>query len=477
MVMTQNIKRQWGFVLAICLSLLAYGGMVQMQWRFGTLRDAHVPETIGWYGIAFAAFILAIIWVEKQGVSMRWVWGTAVTFRLLLLFTIPTLSDDVYRYLWDGYVANQGVSPYAHAINSPELDSLDIPQRAQANNAWMASPYLPAAQLVFWGVTAVFPLHPLSLQITMLLFDLACALLISRLLTHAKLPPHRLLLYLWNPLIILETTHSAHLDPWMILLTLLAITFTIHNSQFTIHNSPRSFLSPTCLALATLTKPLPLLLTPILFWRWTWPQRILYALLTIGLLVPFGVQAGWGLSGDLDGTGLFGALRIYTNQWNFNSGLFHWLEQFLGKQGAADPTNVAKLIIGVVMMGVLTAVFLRARTITNLTAMLRLTAVPFIAYVLLTPTLHPWYILILLTFLPFLPPTPSESGRRWWTAVPWLYLSFALIFSFLTYLDPLNFGELEWVRQLEWLPTLGLWGMDIFLNRRRKIVSRQHNCG
>ncbi|KAA3660105.1 MAG: hypothetical protein DWQ04_20355, partial [Chloroflexi bacterium] len=149
--MIQNIKRQWGFIFAVCLSLLAYGGMVQMQWRYGTLRDGHVPETIVWYSIAFAAFILAIIWAEKRGVSMRWVWGTAVTFRLLLLFTTPTLSDDVYRYLWDGYVANQGVGPYAHPINSPELDYLDIPQRAQANNAWMASPYLPAAQFVFWG--------------------------------------------------------------------------------------------------------------------------------------------------------------------------------------------------------------------------------------------------------------------------------------------------------------------------------------
>lgn len=391
---------------------------------------------------------------------MRWVWGTAVTFRLLLLFTTPTLSDDVYRYLWDGYVANQGVSPYAHPINSPELDYLDIPQRAQANNAWMASPYLPAAQFVFWGITAVFPLNPLILQITMLLFELTSAILLSRLLTHAKLPPHRLLVYLWNPLIIIEIAHSAHLDAWMILLTLLSIYFTIHNSQFFIHYS----LPPIFLTLATLTKPLPLLISPILFWRWTWPQRLLYALLTPILLIPFGLQAGWGLSGDLDGTGLFGALRIYTNQWNFNSGLFHWLELFLGKQGIADSTDVSKLIIGVVMVGVLTAVFLHphART-TNPTTTLRFMIIPFIVYVLLTPTLHPWYILILLTFLPFLPPTSTESKWRWWLVTPWLYLSFTLIFSYLTYLDPLNHGELEWVRQLEWLPTLGLLITAVFI--------------
>ncbi len=465
MVMTQNIKRQWGFVSAICLSLLAYGGMVQMQWRYGTLRDAHVPETIVWYGIAFAAFVLVIVWVEKRGVSMRWVWGTAVTFRLLLLFTTPTLSDDVYRYLWDGYVANQGVSPYAHAINAPELDYLDIPQRAQANNPWMASPYLPVAQLVFWVITAVFPLNPLFLQITMLLFDLTSAWLLSRLLTHAQLPPHRLILYLWNPLVILEITHSAHLDAWMILLTLLSITFTIHHSPFTIHNS----LPPLFLALATLTKPLPVLLFPILFHRWTWPQRLLYPLLTLTLLVPFGIRAGWGLGGNLDGTGLFGALRIYTNQWNFNSGIFHWLELLLSKQGIAETAGVSKLIIGVVMVGVETAVFLHAHHQSNKpTNLLRLMSIPFIAYVLLTPTLHPWYILILLVFLPFVPPTATEPKRRWWLIAPWLYLSFALIFSYLTYLDPANFGELEWVRWLEWLPTLGVWGTAVLLSPNRK---------
>ena len=64
--------------------------------------------------------------------------------------------------------------------------------------------------------------------------------------------------------------------------------------------------------------------------------------------------------------------------------------------------------------------------------------------------------MILLTFLPFLTPAAGESAWFWLLVAPWLYLSGSLIFSYLTYLDPLNFGELEWVRQLEWLPTLTL---------------------
>ena len=470
-------KDSWGLFLLSGLSLLAYGGMVRMDWRYGTLRDGRLPETIAWYLLAFFAFLGAILWVEKRGISRRWLWGTAVTFRLLLLFTTPTLSDDVYRYLWDGYVAHQGISPYAYAINAPELDMLDNPVRAQANNAWMASPYLPAAQVIFWGITAVFPLRPLFLQIIMTLFDLAAAFLIARLLALAALPPQRLILYLWNPLIIIEVAHSAHLDAWMVFLTLLAVylalknpPFTIKNSQFTIHN----YKSPLFLALATLTKIIPTLLTPVLFWRWHWRQRIFYGLLTVGLLVPFGVQAGWGLGGDLDGTGLFGALRIYGRQWNFNSGIFHWLEVWLGKQAWVESaTDMGKLIVLGLFVVVATAVFLQARSRTTPRDSLRLMAVPLMAYVLLTPTLHPWYILILLAFIPFLPPFQNESRWQWLLITPWLYLSGALIFSYLTYLDPLNFGEREWVRQLEWLPTLGLLGTAVLttLFHKRKTTS------
>jgi hypothetical protein len=85
---------------------------------------------------------------------------------------------------------------------------------------------------------------------------------------------------------------------------------------------------------------------------------------------------------------------------------------------------------------------------------LRVMTLPLAAYLLLSPTVHPWYALILLAFLPFLPPTDDESQTLWLAALPWIYLSGTLVFSYLTYLDPQNFAELEWVRRLEWVPTL-----------------------
>lgn len=83
-------------------------------------------------------------------------------------------------------------------------------------------------------------------------------------------------------------------------------------------------------------------------------------------------------------------------------------------------------------------------------------SLPFMAYILLTPTVHPWYTIIVIAFLPFVAPADGEHRRLWLLVLPWLYLSGALIFSYLAYLNPQQYGELEWVRQLEWLPVFAL---------------------
>lgn len=429
--------------------------MVNLHLQHGTLRDWHTPHTLAWYGLAFVGYLAAILWSEhRRTASLPLVWSAAIGFRLLLLFTTPTLSDDVYRYLWDGHVANYGVSPYAYPIDSPKLDYLDIPQRVLANNRWMASPYLPAAQFLFAGLAGLFPLHPLFFQIAMIIFDLLSGILMAKLLKIAGLPGYRILIYLWNPLVIVEVAHGAHVDAWMIFLTMLTLWLIFCSPQAKMS----TWLAPMILALATLTKILPLLLLLILFWRWRWKPLALYGVVTIAWLIPAALRAGgWGLTGPLDGTGLFGALRIYTDQWNFNSGLFHWLGvDLLPRWGLVEATDWAKRGVGLVFLAILAVVWLQARRQLDVRSTLRLMAVPFMAYLLLTTTVHPWYALLLLAFLPFLPPVRGESPWRWLAVVPWLYLSATVPLSYLTYLDPLNFRELEWVRRTEWWPVLGL---------------------
>ena len=455
-------RDHWGLWVAGAVGLVAYGGLVRLDMSAGTLGEEFTPQTIGWYLVAFASFLLALWWNERRPVPLVWLWAIPIVFRLLLLTTTPTLSDDVYRYLWDGNVASAGINPYAYALDAPELDSLHIPARELANNPSLGTPYLPVAQLTFAATATVAPSEPLALQIVMVGFDLAAAGVIVGMLRVAALPQHRVLLYLWNPLVVVEVAHGAHLDSLMVFLALLAVYLTLVQPA-----TRAKWAAPVILALATLTKLLPLLLLPVLWPRWRWSQRLIFGATIAAVLVPLGWTAGWGLAGESNGTGVFGSVRIYGG-WTFNSGIYHWLAGWLDRWGVADPAAVARFIVATLMAGVLVLMWALAHQRSPRDT-LRLLALILVAYVLLTPILHPWYLLILVAFLPFLDSCEDFGG--WLEVVPWLYLSGAIVLSYLTYLDPLNHGEIEWVRHVEWYPTLMLL---VIVGLTRYLRDRDH---
>jgi hypothetical protein len=221
-------------------------------------------------------------------------------------------------------------------------------------------------------------------------------------------------------------------------------------------------LSVVALAAATLIKGIPALLVSVVGWCWGWRRTLLYVGLVVVALVPFALAAGWGLTGPRDGEGLFGALRIYGAQWNYNGGLYHWLEVGLsgyrtpgavpsGIVGEA-PIRAAKLIMTVMLGLVLIVVARKARGCKGDVVMLRLAAVPLGAYLLLTTTVHPWYVTIMIPLLPFLLSAEGETSRSGRFIWPWIYLSAAVSLSYLTYLDSENLREYDWVRLFEYVP-------------------------
>lgn len=427
------------------------------------LRQHTIPF-LGLYGLACLGYGMAVYWLLRgphrseprpRGDPIVLILGLSVLFRVTLLFTTPpTLSDDVYRYIWDGRLANAGVNPYAYAVESPLLDRFDSPQRALINNRWMASPYLPVAQALFAAVQRLAPDSPLAFQVAAVLFDLLTGWLVTDLLRRLGLPRARALIYLWNPLVIVEFAHGAHVDALMICLMMAALWALVATRS--------RFPSVVALAAATLTKGLPALLLPVVARRWGWRRTIVYAGLIAAVCFPFALEAGWGLTGPLDGEGLFGALRIYAAHWNYNGGLYHWIEVLLsGYQTAGavppeivgwGPIRTAKLIVAAALGLVLIAVWRMSQQRDDDLALLRLAMVPLAAYLLLATTVHPWYVALIIPLLPFLLPKQGEAARINRLLLPWLYFSVVVALSYLTYLDPANLREYDWVRLVEYVP-------------------------
>ncbi len=136
---------------------------------------------------------------------------TAAVLRLLFLFRSPELSDDLYRYLWDGLQILAGHNPYSQA-------PADVHAHSEAmahllgfiNHPHMVTIYPPAAQLLF--AAGAFFGGVLGIKVLLTGLDLATCYLLIQLLTALRLPPWRSILYAWHPLPILEIGGSGHID-------------------------------------------------------------------------------------------------------------------------------------------------------------------------------------------------------------------------------------------------------------------------
>jgi alpha-1,6-mannosyltransferase len=377
------------------------------------------------FTIAGLIYLVILLRLQVDSPRLLTVWLIAVALRLIMLSTPVALSTDVYRYIWDGHVMNLGHNPYAHPVDSPILDPFDTPLRAYVNYSYMATPYLPAAQAYFVIIDRIAPQNPFAHQLGATFLDLLSGCMILLTLRCFSIPDKALLIYLWNPLVVVEFAHGAHVDALMVFLTSAAVWALASNWR------RGRFLSASLLAAASLVKGWPLLLAPIFSRRWGWPLTLLFAAAVFVPLALFASDAGWGLTGAAQGTGVFGAIRIYTEEWAFNGGLFYWLARLFS-------TEVARLL-GLILPALL-AVAIGLQVWLNkdgssisVLDLVRLASFPFALYLLLSHTVHPWYLALIICLLPFFWPAPGErpAVSRWiW---PWIYYTFFSAYTYLAY--------------------------------------------
>ena len=172
--------------------------------------DFRQPETVISFGWGIAVMGLGFIFSWKlKSLSLSWFWFVAIATRLILLAMYP--GDDIWRYIWEGYIQNQGFSPYDFAPNALELIPYRFQWWSQINHQGVSAIYPPLTQLGFRGLAAISP--------SVILFKSGFAiadLLICWLLTK-KFSYLDTTLYAWNPLVIYSFAGGGHYDSWFIL--------------------------------------------------------------------------------------------------------------------------------------------------------------------------------------------------------------------------------------------------------------------
>lgn len=189
-----------------------------------------------------ALFSIAHLLIEKftprHQENFWFLVSLGIIFRLIFSVAIPNLSQDFYRFLWDGRLLIQGVSPYLFTpeIHLQELEianennlrnlTFEVPQARQlfegmgGLNASHFSNYPPMNQFLF-AIAALFAGNNILgsvivLRIIIILADLGILYFGKKLLVLLSLPQRNIFLYFLNPFIIIELTGNLHFEGVML---------------------------------------------------------------------------------------------------------------------------------------------------------------------------------------------------------------------------------------------------------------------
>ena len=177
--------------------LLPYGDLDQAK--------VYAPFALG-MGVMGLGFVLS--WGIKK-ISWWWFWGVAIAARIILLFTDP--GNDIWRYLWEGYIQLQGFSPYDYAPNAAELSSFQTSWWWKINHPDVSAIYPPLTQLGFRAL-AWFSPSVILFKSAFVAADLGVCVLLVR-----RFGLERALIYAWNPLILYSFASGGHYDSWFVL--------------------------------------------------------------------------------------------------------------------------------------------------------------------------------------------------------------------------------------------------------------------
>ena len=365
----------------------------------------------------FVLFALSYaLYSYNKHINEKIFWILNIGFRLIMLFSIPLLSDDFYRFIWDGILSSNGISPFAHLPS----DALDLNIRGLDQNLFqlLNSPeyytvYPPFCQWIFalaadWSGENIH-LAVFLMKLPIVVADHLSIFFLQKLLDYYKKPKKWVWLYAFNPLVIIEFSGNAHLEAYLICFLLAALWFFM---------SKRYVHAGAFFALSVGAKLIPLMLLPLFvsklrgksFWIFGLSSLIVLAL----LFMPFIIHPDYALN-------LFQSVQLYFQTFEFNASIFYLFREIgyliTGYNTIAIIGKIS-LLLTLLLLLFFTWKNFRSKGL-SLAFQILLT---FTLYQLLASIVHPWYILSLLPFAILL---NYRFVELWTFLIPLSYLGYS----------------------------------------------------
>jgi hypothetical protein len=400
-----------------------------------------VPEIVWFLKLVLIQLIIyfGVAWLSMRTKDSRTLLLLGIVFaalfRLSILFSPPYLSDDIYRYIWDGRVQAAGINPYRYIPADEFLVKLrddkiypNINRRDYARTM-----YPPVAEVAFLLITR-FSESVTWMKAVMVGCEAITVWALIQLLVSFGFARQRVLIYAWHPLIVWEFAGSGHIDA-------LAITFIAVAALG--HRKRAETLTGFLLACATCVKLFPAILFPAFYRRWDWKMPLVLVGTILITYLPYLSVGPIGVLGFLPG---------YASERGMVNGDQFFLLNVVRRLFSADVPASAFLIFAVVVLSALSLWMMRNHR-DNDGRFIRSMLVMASAFMVLLAPHFAWYFTWLALFLCFIP------------SVPVFYLTAA---SFLLYLTWINdtADRVFMLKALIFAPFLILGVLDLRLLRQ-----------
>lgn len=421
--------------------------VLYLSFGYDLVRTDFIKLITLYGGLFFACY--KIIQITKW--DFKFLIGISFIFRLAFLFSIPNLSQDFYRFIWDGGLLVNGINPYLHTpdflISQSDFNITNAQELYNGMGGLSASHftnYPPLNILLFTIASWITDNHILGsviiLRIFIILADVGTLYFGKKLLEKFNIPVHNIFWYILNPFVIIELTGNLHFEGVM----LFFVVWSLYLLQ-----QKKWQLSAIVLAVSVSIKLIPVIFLPLLyqhlkFKKWFWYCCIVVGINIILFLPFFSFQFAENYGQTV---------ALWFLSFEFNGSVYYLLrESILSITGnkIIDQYGIVSPII-VILIAFWFSFFRKNETlkqlIINMLSMLT-------CYYFLATTVHPWYVATLLMLSVF---TKYKFPLVW---------SFMVILSYSEYGNE-TYKENFWLIALEYAVVFGVFIWEIWCKKQK----------